>query len=80
MDATDQKKGLPSIAPTLHSAAGFYRQKILVKVLLLKGLDGEIREVNGELQNYEAAMPGFGPALGDDEIASVYEVMLARAA
>ena len=37
---------------------------------MLKGLGGEI-EVNGEVQNYEAAMPGFGPALGDDEIASI---------
>jgi mono/diheme cytochrome c family protein len=40
-----------------------------VKVLL-KGLGGEIK-VNGALQNYEAAMPGFGQALGDDEIASI---------
>ena len=62
-------KGLPSIAPTLHSDWVSGDREILVKVLL-KGLGGEI-EVNGELQNYEAAMPGFGPALGDDEIASI---------
>ena len=30
-----------------------------------------VKLVNGELQNYEAAMLGFGPALGDDEIASI---------
>jgi len=64
-----QGKGLPSIAPTLHSDWVSGDREVLVKVLL-KGLGGEI-EVNGELQNYEAAMPGFGPALGDDEIASI---------
>ena len=62
-------KGLPSISPTLHSDWVSGDREILVKVLL-KGLGGEI-EVNGELQNYEAAMPGFGLALGDDEIASI---------
>ena len=62
-------KGLPSIAPTLHSDWVSGDREILVKVLL-KGLGGQIK-VNGELQNYEAAMPGFGPALGDDEIASI---------
>jgi mono/diheme cytochrome c family protein len=62
-------KGLPSIAPTLHSDWVTGDREILVKVLL-KGLGGEIK-VNGELQNFEAAMPGFGPALGDDEIASI---------
>jgi len=62
-------KGLPSISPTLHSDWVAGDREILVKVLL-KGLGGEIK-VNGELQNYEAAMPGFGPTLGDDEIASI---------
>jgi mono/diheme cytochrome c family protein len=62
-------KGLPSIAPTLHSDWVTGDREILVKVLL-KGLGGEIK-VNGELQNFEAVMPGFGPALGDDEIASI---------
>ena len=62
-------KGLPSIAPTLHSDWVSGDREILVKVLL-KGLGGQIK-VNGELENYEAAMPGFGPALGDDEIASI---------
>jgi mono/diheme cytochrome c family protein len=62
-------KGLPSIAPTLHSDWVAGDRETLVKVLL-KGLGGEI-EVNGKVQNYEAAMPGFGPALGDDGIASI---------
>ena len=65
-------KGLPSIAPTLHSDWVSGDREILVKVLL-KGLGGQIK-VNGELQNYEAAMPGFGPALGDDEIASILDI------
>ena len=44
-------------------------REVLVKTLL-KGLSGEI-VINGELQHFEAPMPAFGEALGDDEIASI---------
>ena len=59
----------PNIAPTLHSDWVSGDREVLVKVLL-RGLQGEI-EINGELQHFEAPMPGFGPALGNDEIASI---------
>jgi len=64
-----QGKGLPKIAPTLHSDWVAGDSERLIK-LLLHGIDGEI-EVNGELQQYEAPMPAFGAALGDAEIANI---------
>ena len=53
-------KGLPSIGRLFIPTA--QDREILVKVLL-KGLGGQIK-VNGELENYEAAMLGFRPAQG----------------
>ena len=64
-----QGKGLPNIAPTLHSDWVAGDREVLVKVLL-QGLQGEI-EINGEKQHFEAPMPPFGAALGDGEIANI---------
>jgi len=64
-----QGQGLPNIAPTLHSDWVAGDRAVLAKVLI-HGLTGEIK-VNGKLQRFEAPMPPFGAALGDDEIAAI---------
>ena len=62
-------KGLVNIAPTLHSDWVAGSTDVLTKVLL-KGLKGDIT-INGKVQHFEAAMPAFGDALGDNEIAAI---------
>ena len=64
-----QGEGLVNIAPTLHSDWVAGDRETLVKILL-HGLSGEIK-INGKLQHFEAPMPAFGAALGDDEIAAI---------